>query len=147
MSDHSFAYKPRRRSGKRGADNLSDSARKEQETTITQASEHSAHESTNDKHVVYTPSVDEVRKYYDPSIAGRFKTFFSNPKRRNEDYAELSEEINAEFDRMLETVRHDAWEEGHETGISDETVLATPLGVLYGVTPNPYEKYETKETE
>jgi hypothetical protein len=57
MSDHSFAYKPRRRSEKRGANNLSDSVRKEQETHITQTSGHSGQESTNDRHVVSTQSI------------------------------------------------------------------------------------------
>jgi hypothetical protein len=58
MSDHSFAYKPRRRSEKRGADNLSYSVRKEQETPITQAPGHSEQELTNDKHVVSTQSIE-----------------------------------------------------------------------------------------
>ena len=130
------------------SDNLPHSSQTTQDTPITQASEH---EASNDTHVVYTPDIDEARGYYDPSCASRFHGFFSNPDRRNADYAKLSREIHAEFDQMIETVRHNAWEEGHERGWMDamESVQSDTMTsrLLAGMTPNPYENYETKETK
>jgi hypothetical protein len=130
------------------SDNLPHSSQTTQDTPITQAS---GHETSNDAHVVYTPDIDEARGYYDPSCASRFHGLFSNPDRRNADYAKLSREIHAEFDRMIETVRHKAWQEGHETGWMDamESVQSDTMTsrLLAGMTPNPYENHETKETK
>ena len=83
----------------------------------------------------YMPSVDEVRKYYDPSIAGRFKTFFSNPKKRNEDYAELSEGINAEFDR---------WLAAHDAEVRDNALTLTDdeLAIAEGAYESSIMEYE-----
>ena len=61
----------------------------------------------------YTPTTEEVRSNYDPSIADRFEKFFSNPEHRKEDYVELSKAIDAEFDRWLRKVETKAWREGH----------------------------------
>ena len=117
------------------ADNEPDQDRKPQEETVTQAS---GHEAPNDTRMVYTPSIKVGRNAW---------IYYMSEHPYDSD--EHKRRYAAEFDRMLETVRHNAWEEGHETGLSDEkrTVLANPLGVVYGVTPNPYKNYEPKETK
>jgi hypothetical protein len=82
----------------------------------------------------YTPTTEEVRSNYDPSIADRFQKFFSNHEHRKEDYAEFSKAIDAEFDRWLRKVKAKAWDEGYVSGFEEDK--------RFGATPNPYESEE-----
>ncbi|HCG55343.1 MAG TPA: hypothetical protein DEW39_04125 [Brevibacterium sp.] len=47
-------------------------------------------------------------------------------------------ELDAEFDRFIEQVRAEAWDEGYETGCSSPYGTATPSGKPYDPEPNPY---------
>lgn len=47
-------------------------------------------------------------------------------------------EAAAEFDRFIEQIRAEAWDEGYETGCSSPYGTATPSGRPYDPEANPY---------
>jgi hypothetical protein len=129
------------------SNNLPHSRQTAQDTPITQAS---GHETSNDAHVVYTPSVEDAKIHYSTN---RFNADnINDPDCTIENYLLDTEYIyDPEFDRMIEQVKHKAWQEGHETGWMDamESVQSDTMTsrLLAGMTPNPYENHETKETK
>lgn len=67
----------------------------------------------------------------------------TKPGRSVEAWWAIRDAANAEFDRWLESIKADAWDEGHEAGDDDgySTAMHEERGVgedLSTPTPNPY---------
>lgn len=77
----------------------------------------------------YTPSPEEARMYYDPSLERRFSHLVGH----NPDFLDA---IHSEFDRMINRARFKAWDEGWNRGVDDANFGPRPK------TPNPYESEE-----